>query len=91
MATPISACFRAWGVVDAVARHGDEFPLRLQRLHDPDLLFRVDARVHRRMRQPRLQFFQCEPIEFPAGQHGVVFARNAQAQGDGLRRAADRR
>ncbi len=45
-------------VVDAVAGHGDELALVLQRLHDLDLLFRIDARVHPHRFHLALEFRQ---------------------------------
>ena len=45
IATPMSAVFRAGRVVDAVAGHCDDGALPLERLHDPQLVFRIDTGI----------------------------------------------
>ena len=47
IATPMSAVFKAGRVVDAVAGHRHDRAFALQRFHDPQLVFRVDARIDR--------------------------------------------
>ena len=75
-------------VVDAVARHGDDFARRLQPLHDQALVPRRDAREHARAADARVQFPFRKRVQLRARQHLPFGSGDAQAGSDGKRRLA---
>ncbi len=78
MATPMSARLQRRRVVHAVAGHGHEFALVLQRLHDLDLLLRRHARVHAHALDMFLELRHVQARQLPARQDLRVFFNNAR-------------
>ena len=63
MAMPMWAAFSAGRVVDAVARHGDHFPIGLEGLDDAQFLLRNNAGEDMHVLDPTRQFVVGHPVQ----------------------------
>ncbi len=71
-----------WCVVDAVAGHGDDVAVLLQRLHDAQLVVRRHARVHRRRAHSGGERRIVHGIELDSGERLSASSHDAEVGSD---------
>ncbi len=74
------------GVVHAVSRHGDDLAVRLERVHETELLLRHDAREDVHPSHEALELRAVDPVEIGAC-GDLVRRRESRLPGDGARGA----
>ncbi len=73
-------------IIDAVARHGGDFSAALPRLHDPDLVLRLHARVNAVFFDGLVQFLVGHAVQLPSQDRLRPVLQDPQLFRDGDRR-----